>query len=463
VFFQKWKGRALSVCVTVPVEHQGRKCVFRANSRNVERARISGRVNGSVQYCSRTQCCMGFFLWADGQCCWHRARSCFCNSDLCNSNITWSLQAEQPQQSNSQGTQQVPISAHSLLLVSVPSRMLLSAWVRHHGSNLIDSTSHGLEATRCSCDIPGNSDIDLTTVNLEKVLAHGHFATVWHCSRQGTVVALKVFPNQHKQAFITETEVYGLPLMIHAGIAHFLGAGQLNTGELVLVLQMASHGSLNSFLAKYACNWEDTWKLSLCLAQGLAYLHSDLYKNGVHKPPVAHRDLSSSNVLVQADGTCALCDFGCATIMRSCKSLQQWQLHFGAQAGTLRYTSPEILEGCVNLSSGRCLLQGDVYALGLLLWEIWMRCSDLYSDGPVPAHHLPYETEVGTNPSLEQLLIFVSEKRGRPTAPATWVQVSQEFSLHEILEDCWDHDPEARLTALCVANRLSSLESPCTF
>ncbi|XP_028854788.1 anti-Muellerian hormone type-2 receptor-like [Denticeps clupeoides] len=446
------------VVFLVPVEHQGRKCVFRANSRNVERARISGRVNGSVQYCSRTQCCMGFFLWADGHLqavlqgcsvldvpCTNSECSastrvqncsrCFCNSDLCNSNITWSLQAEQPQQSNSQDT---------------------------------PATSHGLEATRCSCDIPGNSDIDLTTVNLEKVLAHGHFATVWHCSRQGTVVALKVFPNQHKQAFITETEVYGLPLMIHAGIAHFLGAGQLNTGELVLVLQMASHGSLNSFLAKYACNWEDTWKLSLCLAQGLAYLHSDLYKNGVHKPPVAHRDLSSSNVLVQADGTCALCDFGCATIMRSCKSLQQWQLHFGgskeaAQAGTLRYTSPEILEGCVNLSSGRCLLQGDVYALGLLLWEIWMRCSDLYSDGPVPAHHLPYETEVGTNPSLEQLLIFVSEKRGRPTAPATWVQVSQEFSLHEILEDCWDHDPEARLTALCVANRLSSLESPCTF
>lgn len=36
-----------------------------------------------------------------------------------------------------------------------------------------------------------------------------------------------------------------------------------------------------------------------------------------HKPPVAHRDLSSSNVLVRADGTCVLCDFGCATVLHS--------------------------------------------------------------------------------------------------------------------------------------------------
>lgn len=49
-----------------------------------------------------------------------------------------------------------------------------------------------------------------------------------------------------------------------------------------------------------------------------------------------------------------------------------------AQLGTLRYMSPEILEGSVNLSSSWCLMQADIYALGLLLWEIWMCCSDLF-------------------------------------------------------------------------------------
>lgn len=57
--------------------------------------------------------------------------------------------------------------------------------------------------------------------------------------------------------------------------------------------------------------------------------------------------------------------------MKPCVCLQAL-----TQEGTLRYMSPEVLEGSVNLQSGWCL-QGDVYALGLLLWEIWMRCSDL--------------------------------------------------------------------------------------
>lgn len=35
------------------------------------------------------------------------------------------------------------------------------------------------------------------------------------------------------------------------------------------------------------------------------------------KPPVAHGDLSSSNVLVRANGACVLCDFECATVLHS--------------------------------------------------------------------------------------------------------------------------------------------------
>lgn len=54
------------------------------------------------------------------------------------------------------------------------------------------------------------------------------------------------------------------------------------------------------------------------------------------------------------------------------------QLQGRAQCGTLRYMAPEILEGSVNLQNTRYLLQADIYSLALLLWEIWLRCSDLY-------------------------------------------------------------------------------------
>jgi bone morphogenetic protein receptor type-2 len=47
--------------------------------------------------------------------------------------------------------------------------------------------------------------------------------------------------------------------------------------------------------------------------------------------------------------------------------------------GTLRYMAPELLDGAVNLRDCEASLkQIDIYALGLVLWEISMRCVDLY-------------------------------------------------------------------------------------
>lgn len=67
------------------------------------------------------------------------------------------------------------------------------------------------------------------------------------------------------------------------------------------------------------------------------------------------------------------------------------------KVGTLRYMAPEILEGAVNLRDCESSLkQIDVYALGLVLWELVSRCSDIYIPGTeVPAYKLPYESEIG--------------------------------------------------------------------
>ncbi|XP_037388407.1 anti-Muellerian hormone type-2 receptor-like [Pygocentrus nattereri] len=261
----------------------------------------------------------------------------------------------------------------------------------------------------------------------------------------------------------------------HAGVQQ---GARLSSSRLTLysdsVVCVHLTGSLNAFLSRTVCDWASAVKLAQTLSEGLAYLHTDLNKNGVYKPAIAHCDLSSRNVLVRADGSCALCDFGCSVVLQCFGKSQALKVHSGAaegsvQMGTLRYMSPEILEGCVNLSSDWCLLQGDVYSLGLLLWELLMRCSDLCKDSQIPAHMLPYEAELGFSPSLEDLLAFVSEQRARPMIPPQWCQVFEQSeapanlhflekgsSLHELLEDCWDHDADARLTAQCAANRLAS-------
>lgn len=49
------------------------------------------------------------------------------------------------------------------------------------------------------------------------------------------------------------------------------------------------------------------------------------------------------------------------------------------QVGTIRYMAPEVLEGAVNLRDCESALkQVDMYALGLLYWETFMRCTDLF-------------------------------------------------------------------------------------
>ena len=49
------------------------------------------------------------------------------------------------------------------------------------------------------------------------------------------------------------------------------------------------------------------------------------------------------------------------------------------QVGTIRYMAPEVLDGAVNLwDSEASLKQIDVYSLGLVFWEVAMRCTDLF-------------------------------------------------------------------------------------
>lgn len=129
------------------------------------------------------------------------------------------------------------------------------------------------------------------------------------------------------------------------------------------------------------------------------------------------------------------------------------------QVGTLRYMAPEVLEGAVNLRDCETALkQIDIYSLGLVLWELCTRCEDWYPSGhKPPAYASPYEAEIGKSPSFEQMQVLVSRHKARPQFPLNWGGGTAAKIVKETCEDCWDHDAEARLTALCAEERLHEL------
>ncbi|XP_061664645.1 anti-Muellerian hormone type-2 receptor-like [Syngnathoides biaculeatus] len=349
------------------------------------------------------------------------------------------------------------VIATTVLVLCLVIVALLSRCLSQHKKN--PRSSRDISAL-CHCQTTHMSQIDVIDVQLQQLVDHGHFATVWRTMYQGSLVAVKVIPSAAKHVFITEKDVYELPLMRHASIIHFLGAGRRSDDDSwLLVLQIAEYGSLYSFLHLNTTSWPTSLQLCLSLSQGLSYLHSDLHTEEGHKPPVAHRDLCSFNVLVQADCTCALCDFGNSSILwpHSGHCQMENTMSHTQTPGTLCYISPEILEGSVNLRSWWWCLHGDVYALGLVLWEICMRCSDLFEGAIVPKHLLPYERELEGLLTWESLIVHVCHKDIRPAIPEHWQVLRQGQALQDILRECWDLDPEARLTAECVVNRLIAL------
>uniref|UniRef100_A0A8C5NUL8 Anti-Muellerian hormone type-2 receptor n=1 Tax=Jaculus jaculus TaxID=51337 RepID=A0A8C5NUL8_JACJA len=355
--------------------------------------------------------------------------TCSCGTDFCNANYSHLPPLGNQGVPDPQGPQAAPGGSFwmALVLLGVFLLLLLLGTIllvltqrkvcRAQGGSRPEPDS----GRDCTEDLPKLPDLCFS-----QVIQEGGHAVVWAGRLQGELVAIKAFPPRAVAQFRAERAVYELPGLQHDHIVRFITAGQggpdpLPSGPL-LVLELYPKGSLCHYLTQHTSDWGSSLQMALSLAQGLAFLHEERWQNGQYKPGIAHRDLSSQNVLIREDKSCAIGDLGLAMVL---PGLTQGpasvltQLRGPAailEAGTQRYMAPELLDKTLDLQDwGTALRRADVYSLALLLWEILSRCSDLRSD------------------------------------PA---------GLRELLEDCWDADPEARLTAECVQQRLVALAHP---
>ncbi|XVE89179.1 hypothetical protein DITRI_Ditri19aG0129800 [Diplodiscus trichospermus] len=151
-----------------------------------------------------------------------------------------------------------------------------------------------------------------------------------------------------------ENEVDWLVKTQHQNIVSLLGYC-IHDETRLLVYEMMQNGSLESQLhgptQGSALTWQLRMKIAIDVARALEYLHEHC------NPPVVHRDIKSSNILLDSNFNAKLSDFGLAVSTGS-------QNKNVKLSGTLGYVAPEyLLEGKLNDKS-------DVYAFGVVLLEL---------------------------------------------------------------------------------------------
>ncbi|KAK2844060.1 hypothetical protein Q5P01_010719 [Channa striata] len=305
-----------------------------------------------------------------------------------------------------------------------------------------------------------NHNTEPLPIELDLLVGKGRFAQVYKAklkqtsSDQFETVAVKIFPYEEYASWKNEKDIFSNTDLRHENILHFLTAEERKVEKQYwLITAFHPRGNLQEYLTRHVISWEELQVLGSSLARGVAHLHSDHLSCGRPKVPIVHRDLKSSNILVKNDLTCCLCDFGLGLCLDS--SLSVDDLANSGQVGTARYMAPEVLEARLNLENIESFKQTDIYSMALVLWEMASRCE---ATGEVKDYEPAFGSKVREHPCVESMKDNVLKDRGRPEIPDTWLRHQGVAVICATIKECWDHDPEARLTAHCVAERISELE-----
>ncbi|XP_044491364.1 probable serine/threonine-protein kinase At1g01540 [Mangifera indica] len=193
----------------------------------------------------------------------------------------------------------------------------------------------------------------------ENVIGEGGYGIVYSgILSDGTRVAVKNLLNNKGQAekeFKVEVEAIGR--VRHKNLVRLLGYC-VEGAYRMLVYEYVDNGNLDQWLHGDVgdvspLTWDIRMNIILGTAKGLAYLHEGL------EPKVVHRDVKSSNILLDRQWNPKVSDFGLAKLLCSERSYVTTRV-----MGTFGYVAPEY--ACTGMLNEK----SDVYSFGILIMEI---------------------------------------------------------------------------------------------
>ncbi len=159
-----------------------------------------------------------------------------------------------------------------------------------------------------------------------------------------------------------EREAKALARLAHANIVRVYDFGE-HEGSPFLVMEYIPGGTLKQKLGQ-PIPWQRAIHLLLPVARGVAY---------AHRHGILHRDIKPANILVTAEGEPLLTDFGIAKVFEGEQSVALTAT--GMFVGTPEYTAPEQWTGHTSP-------QSDIYALGIVLYELIVGRKPYEADTP---------------------------------------------------------------------------------
>ncbi|KAJ6429618.1 hypothetical protein OIU84_021093 [Salix udensis] len=234
-------------------------------------------------------------------------------------------------------------------------------------------------------------------------IGQGSCGTVYHALWYGSDVAVKVFSKQEYADDIIlafRQEVSLMKRLRHPNVLLFMGA-VTSPQRLCIVTEFLPRGSLFRLLQRNTTklDWRRRVHMALDIARGMNYLHHC-------NPPIIHRDLKSSNLLVDKNWTVKVGDFGLSRLKH------ETYLTTKTGKGTPQWMAPEVLR---NEPSDE---KSDIYSYGVILWEL--------STEKIPWDNLNSMQVIGA-----------------------WAS---------IIESCWHSDPRCRPTFQELLEKLRDLQ-----